>query len=197
MEGGDTGMDRMTKRSSGFTLVELLVVIGIIVLLAGLIFPQIQNARRKGQRVKCVNFLRQLGLASGDYKENDETNLYPFAGEGMTATDHLNLLVSERYVKNPAMFICPAASGKSMAKKDADKLFVLTKQNNSYAWSGSPLSDNEEADVNLGGDGGIKGGDGDNNHLEGMNLLKLDNSVQWVKMKTAEEKKMPEGLVMP
>jgi prepilin-type N-terminal cleavage/methylation domain-containing protein/prepilin-type processing-associated H-X9-DG protein len=63
------------QRRRGFTLVELLVVIGIIVVLVGLIFPAIQAARDAAKSVQCQSNLRQLGLAVVQYR--DQYGYYP------------------------------------------------------------------------------------------------------------------------
>lgn len=80
MDRGSRKLNRRSNRFHGFTLVELLVVIAIIGILVALLLPAIQAAREASRRSKCMNNMRQLGIAIQNHVSAKKK--LPSGGEG-------------------------------------------------------------------------------------------------------------------
>jgi prepilin-type N-terminal cleavage/methylation domain-containing protein len=69
----------MRKRKGGFTLVELLVVIGIIAVLIAILLPALNRAREKGRQAQCLSNVRQIAMAFFMYT-NENKGWFPAPG---------------------------------------------------------------------------------------------------------------------
>ncbi|HMB95815.1 MAG TPA: prepilin-type N-terminal cleavage/methylation domain-containing protein [Tepidisphaeraceae bacterium] len=67
----------MSRKRAGFSLVELLVVIGIIAILIGLLLPTLTRARKQANSVACQSNLRQLGIILQTYVNENRGWLFP------------------------------------------------------------------------------------------------------------------------
>ena len=72
---------------SAFSLLELLVVIGVIGVLAGLLFPALSVAKSKARRISCVSNLHHLGIAGMLYWDDHEGRAFRYRGEANDGGD--------------------------------------------------------------------------------------------------------------
>src|SRR2546421_3598924 len=78
-------MKSTPRPRSASTLMELLVVIGIIPILAAMLLPVVSRAKESGRRIVCINNLKQLRLALGMYADDNDGQFPPrFAPFWMT-----------------------------------------------------------------------------------------------------------------
>lgn len=74
---------RKSRDRRAFTLVELLVVIGIIAVLLAILLPSLNRARESGRRVQCLSNMRQLGLAFMMYVQENKQRFPAVAAESL------------------------------------------------------------------------------------------------------------------
>jgi prepilin-type N-terminal cleavage/methylation domain-containing protein len=96
-----------------FTLVEMLVVVAIIAVLAGMLIPTVGVVRRLMNDVKCGNQLQQIGAAIEVFKQNNDERFpnHLIGAPGTTEKDTSILINSDSQLRGLSkLFICPRDS---------------------------------------------------------------------------------------
>ena len=93
------------KRNNGFTLLEIMIVVGIIGMLAALAIPNVLHSRTVSQKNVCINGLRQIEAAKAQWAmENGGTNgdaVDPSFISYIKKGDRLTCPTGNSYVVNP------------------------------------------------------------------------------------------------
>jgi prepilin-type processing-associated H-X9-DG protein len=119
--------------NQGFTLVGLIIIVAVLAILAAMLLPALASAKRKAQRINCVNNLKQDGLAFRLW-EGDNGDKYPMAVStnkngtmeyAGNAFRHFQVMSNE--LSTPKILVCPADN-----RTAAVNFSKLKNQNVSY-----------------------------------------------------------------
>jgi prepilin-type N-terminal cleavage/methylation domain-containing protein len=95
------------RKSRGFTIIELLIVISVILVLAAMLAPAVNKAKEKGRRLICLNNVRELGHAAVIYSQ-DFNETFPFVAANTRQNDFQLLFDNKFLATNEAkMLECP------------------------------------------------------------------------------------------
>ena len=128
-----------SARVRAFTLVELLVVIGIIALLISILLPSLNSARRAAQSTVCLAQLRQLGVAITGYAVDNRGHVVPTRVKSAAGNDFWSvLLIASKYIPKQntnatsleaarSVLVCPSIRNiKAIASTDTDGYSQIT-----------------------------------------------------------------------
>src|SRR5437588_7156341 len=92
----------------GFTIIELLVVVSLIAILVGILFPVFAEAREKGRTTSCLSNVRQIGMAYTMYLQDwDETQISYRSKTPTFDSTWMHLLYP--YAHSSDLFNCPGS----------------------------------------------------------------------------------------
>jgi len=188
----------------GFSLVELVVVMGIVVILMSLLMPGLREVREATRRLQCGNHMRMIGIGivayGGDHLErmpysrhaerksfHDLMALSDTTGE--PAFDGLGLLLPYRgggYVGHRGCFFCPSHGGHHEVERNMPLLHRPgpVRVFGNFHYRGHLDRHGQRLLLGAEGDRMVVLTDGlrtrsDFNHVHGSNTLRSDGSVQW------------------
>jgi prepilin-type N-terminal cleavage/methylation domain-containing protein len=188
-------MQHSNRSKAGFTLVELLVVITIIAILAGLLTPIVTGALQKANRTDCQNNLRQIGIAAQSYAGTNK--IYPWAkglgsGKNTISTEDealacLQLLYQYNFIDDPKLYTCrgspeaasPAEEIEDLTERQKD--FQLQPQNCSFTYRNKITTMNDGSSTIISAD---KRGPHDDppNHKDGINVVTVNGGVKFYEL---------------
>lgn len=135
----DNSTQYHAHEQKGFTLVELLVVIGIIALLISILLPALNKAREAATLIKCASNLRQNGLAIQMYVSDHKylpvrsAYYYPYteyfliggsiSNVAVNVPIGLNVLFQQEYITNPNLLFCDTTQNPAFMYNTPSNVF--------------------------------------------------------------------------
>lgn len=110
------------KRKTSFTLIELLIVIAIIAILAGMLLPALNAAREKARALSCSNNLSQLMKTQIFYADDFDGNIV-YCTEPGSYGIWTNILKEGKYITSTKILSCPSNSSAMAAAKKTLETF--------------------------------------------------------------------------
>lgn len=189
-------------RKRQFTLVELLVVMSIIMILAGLLGPALTTAREKARKITCASNLRQIGLSLRTYSTDYDSAAPPFLYSNHHLShacyayiggkwDGMGLLWELDYLTNPGTLYCASNAQTQFESSDYTltaagtvmSSYIYRDPDFSYWDSCSPATDWNgghwhASDCALVVDA-FGSRENHNAHKNGFNILFGDGHVKW------------------
>lgn len=105
-------MRRLIGRNRGFTLTELLVIVGVVALLIGILLPALSRAREASRRTQCLANLHTLAQGLIQYAANNNDQLPngnpPLIWNDYDGQNRVLTHFATNYVKSPVVFHCPS-----------------------------------------------------------------------------------------
>lgn len=195
------------KNKSAFTLIEILVVLGVIGLLAAILVPAVTGGMAKARRMQCLGNVRTVGASLFAYAMDHRNRMPGVGGSGAefeSMTEMAKALFEDGYMENLEAWACPTDKERRACPGSAVDSFDSGKNSSYVYFAGyNPLKAGDVNAMPLLCDrarGGLTAAltDGDNHGAKYRNVVYLGGAATTLKGAAANDvmkTKLPDGVV--